>query len=150
MAVGAKNRGAKIFTNTNVEKINLKDGRVCEVVTDKGTIKTEVVVNASGMWGREVGKMVGLNLPVVPMAHLYIMTKPDRRRDAQFPNLRDPDLLVYWREEVGGLITGGYERQPATFGHERHPKGFQIPITASGLGTLYSADGKLDQACACG
>ena len=76
LAAGAKNRGAKIFTNTSVEKINLKDGRVSEVVTDKGTIKTEIVVNASGMWGREVGKMVGLNLPVVPMAHLYIMTKP--------------------------------------------------------------------------
>ena len=63
LAAGAKKRGAKIFTNTSVERINLKDGRVCEVVTDKGTIKTEVVVNASGMWGREVGKMVGLNCP---------------------------------------------------------------------------------------
>ncbi|MBP8164894.1 MAG: FAD-binding oxidoreductase, partial [Anaerolineales bacterium] len=74
LAAGAKNRGAKIFTNTSVTAINLKDGRVSEVVTDKGTIKTEIVVNASGMWGREIGKMVGLNLPVVPMAHLYIMT----------------------------------------------------------------------------
>ncbi len=62
LAAGAKMRGAKIFINTNVEGINLKDGRVCEVVTDKGVIKTEIVVNASGMWGREVGKMVGLNL----------------------------------------------------------------------------------------
>jgi len=59
LAAGAKNRGAKIFTNTNVEKITLKNGRISEVVTDKGTIKTEIVVNASGMWGREVGKMVG-------------------------------------------------------------------------------------------
>jgi len=128
MAVGAKNRGAKIFTNTNVEKINLKDGRVCEVVTDKGTIKTEVVVNASGMWGREVGKMVGLNLPVVPMAHLYIMTKPIEGVTHSFPNLRDPDLLVYWREEVGGLITGGYERQPATFGMNGIPKDFKFQL----------------------
>ena len=128
MAAGAKNRGAKIFTNTSVEGINLKDGRVCEVVTDKGTIKTEIVVNASGMWGREVGKMVGLNLPVVPMAHLYIMTKPIEGVTKEFPNLRDPDLLVYWREEVGGLITGGYERQPATFGMNGIPKDFKFQL----------------------
>ena len=128
LAAGAKNRGAKIFTNTSVEKINLKDGRVSEVVTDKGTIKTEIVVNASGMWGREVGKMVGLNLPVVPMAHLYIMTKPIEGVTNKFPNLRDPDLLVYWREEVGGLITGGYERQPATFGMNGIPKDFKFQL----------------------
>ncbi|MHB8776480.1 MAG: GcvT family protein [Anaerolineales bacterium] len=128
LAMGAKNRGAKIFTNTSVEKINLKDGRVSEVVTDKGTIKTEIVVNASGMWGREVGRMVGLNLPVVPMAHLYIMTKPIEGVTNKFPNLRDPDLLVYWREEVGGLITGGYERQPATFGLNGIPKDFKFQL----------------------
>jgi glycine cleavage system T protein len=130
LAAGAKNRGAKIFTNTNVEKINVKDGRVTEVVTDKGTIKTEVVVNASGLWGREVGKMVGLDLPVVPMAHLYIMTKPIEGVTHSFPNLRDPDLLVYWREEVGGLITGGYERQPATFGLNGIPRDFKFQLLA--------------------
>ncbi|MBM3180702.1 MAG: FAD-dependent oxidoreductase [Chloroflexi bacterium] len=128
LAAGAKNRGAKIFANTNVEKITLKNGRVSEVVTDQGTIKTEIVVNASGMWGREVGKMVGLNLPVVPMAHLYIMTKPIEGVTNKFPNLRDPDLLVYWREEVGGLITGGYERQPATFGLNGIPKDFKFQL----------------------
>lgn len=128
LAIGAKNRGAKIFTNTIVEKINLTNGRVSEVVTDKGTIKTEIVVNASGMWGREIGKLVGLSLPVIPMAHLYIMTKPIEGVTHKFPNLRDPDLLVYWREEVGGLITGGYERQPATFGMNGIPKDFKFQL----------------------
>ncbi|NOT03813.1 MAG: FAD-dependent oxidoreductase [Anaerolineales bacterium] len=128
LAAGAKNRGAKIFTDTDVQGINLKDGRVSEVVTSRGTIKTEIVVNASGMWGREVGKMVGLNLPVVPMAHLYIMTKPIEGVTHSFPNLRDPDLLVYWREEVGGLVTGGYERQPATFGMNGIPKDFKFQL----------------------
>jgi sarcosine dehydrogenase len=90
LAAGAKMRGAKIFINTSVEGINLKDGRVCEVVTDKGIIKTEIVVNASGMWGREVGKMVGLNLPVVPMAHLYIMTKPIEGVTHSFPTCAIP------------------------------------------------------------
>jgi len=130
MAAGAKNRGAKIFTETNVEGITLKNGRVTEVVTDKGTIKTEVVVNAAGLWGREVGELVGLELPVVPMAHLYIMTKPIEGVTHTFPNLRDPDLLVYWREEVGGLVTGGYERQPATFGLGGIPRDFKFQLLA--------------------
>ncbi|NOH03248.1 MAG: FAD-dependent oxidoreductase [Chloroflexi bacterium] len=128
LAIGAKNRGAQICPYTTVTGINVKNGRVHEVVTDKGTIKTEVVVNASGMWGREIGKMVGLSLPVIPMAHLYIMTKPIEGVTNKFPNLRDPDLLVYWREEVGGLITGGYERQPATFGLNGIPKDFKYQL----------------------
>ncbi|MCC7119699.1 MAG: FAD-dependent oxidoreductase [Anaerolineales bacterium] len=128
LSIGAKNRGARFFTNTNVEKINLKNGRVSEVVTDKGAIQTEIVVNAAGMWGREVGKLVGLSLPVIPMAHLYIMTRPIEGVTNKFPNLRDPDLLVYWREEVGGFITGGYERQPATFGMNGIPRDFKFKL----------------------
>lgn len=128
LALGAKNRGAQILPYTTVTAINVKNGRVHEVVTDKGTIKTEVVVNAAGMWGREIGKMVGLSLPVIPMAHLYIMTKPIEGVTNTFPNLRDPDLLVYWREEVGGLVTGGYERDPATFGLNGIPKDFKYQL----------------------
>ncbi len=128
LATGAKQRGAKIFTDTNVEKINLKNGRVHDVVTDKGTIETEVVVNAAGQWGGEVGKMVGLTLPIVPMAHLYIITKPIQGVGHDFPTLRDPDLLVYWREEVGGLVTGGYERNPAPFGLNGIPRDFKYQL----------------------
>jgi 4-methylaminobutanoate oxidase (formaldehyde-forming) len=128
LATGAKLRGARIFTDTNVEKINLKNGRVHEVVTNLGTIQTEVVVNAAGQWGGEVGKMVGLNLPVVPMAHLYIITKPIEGVGHDFPTLRDPDLLVYWREEVGGLVTGGYERNPAPFGLKGIPRDFKYQL----------------------
>ena len=128
LAAGAKSRGARIFEETNVEKINLKNGRVSEVVTDKGTIQTEVVVNAAGQWGKEVAKMVGLNLPVIPMAHLYAITKPIEGVGHDIPTLRDPDLLVYWREEVGGFITGGYERNPAPFGMKGIPRDFKYQL----------------------
>ncbi len=128
LATGAKKRGARIFTDTNVEKINLKNGCIHDVVTDKGTIETEVVVNAAGQWGAEVGKMVGLNLPIVPMAHLYIITKPVKGVQHDFPTLRDPDLLVYWREEVGGLVTGGYERSPVPFGLNGIPRDFKYQL----------------------
>ena len=130
LAAGAKMRGAKFLQDTNVERINLKDGVVHEVVTDKGTIRTEIVVNAAGQWGGEVGKMVGLFLPVVPMAHLYIITKPIEGIGHDFPTLRDPDLLVYWREEVGGLVTGGYERHPEPFGLGGIPKDFKYQLLA--------------------
>ena len=125
---GARQRGARFLTETDVQSINLKDGRVDEVVTDKGTIKTEIVVNAAGQWGGEVGRMVGLNLPVVPMAHLYVITRPIEGVGHDFPTLRDPDLLVYWREEVGGLITGGYERDPAPFGLDGIPHDFKYQL----------------------
>ncbi len=128
LAAGARKRGARILLDTNVEKINLKDGRVDEVVTDKGTIKTQIVVNAGGQWGGEVGRMVGLTLPVVPMAHLYIITRPIEGVGHDFPTLRDPDLLVYWREEVGGLVTGGYERDPAPFGLKGIPRDFKYQL----------------------
>jgi glycine cleavage system T protein len=128
LATGAKQRGARIFSDTNVEKINLKNGCIHEVVTDKGTIETEIVVNAAGQWGGEVGKMVGLNLPIVPMAHLYIITKPINGVGHDFPTLRDPDLLVYWREEVGGLVTGGYERSPVPFGLNGIPRDFKYQL----------------------
>jgi glycine cleavage system T protein len=128
LATGAKQRGARIFTDTNVEKINLKNGCIHDVVTDKGTIETEIVVNAAGQWGGEVGKMVGLNLPIVPMAHLYIITKPIQGVGHDFPTLRDPDLLVYWREEVGGLVTGGYERSPVPFGLNGIPRNFKYQL----------------------
>jgi glycine cleavage system aminomethyltransferase T/glycine/D-amino acid oxidase-like deaminating enzyme len=128
LAKGARDNGAQIFTETNVEAIRLKKGRVDQVVTNHGTIKTEIVVNASGQWGAEVGNMVGLNLPVVPMAHLYVITKPIEGVRHDFPTLRDPDLLVYWREEVGGLVTGGYERNPAPFGLDGIPRDFKYQL----------------------
>jgi 4-methylaminobutanoate oxidase (formaldehyde-forming) len=72
--------------------------------------------------------MVGLTLPVVPMAHLYIITKPIQGVGHNFPTLRDPDLLVYWREEVGGLVTGGYERNPVPFGLNGIPRDFKYQL----------------------
>jgi hypothetical protein len=95
-------------------------------------------------------KWLGLNLPVIPMAHLYIMTKPMEGVTNKFPNLRDPDLLVYWREEVGGLVTGGYERQPATFGMNGIPRDFKFKLLEPDWERFTPLDGKLHPPCACG
>jgi 4-methylaminobutanoate oxidase (formaldehyde-forming) len=113
LATGAKARDARFLTNTRVQAIALKNGRVHQVVTDRGTIQTEIVVNAAWQWAGEIAAMVGLYLPVIPMAHLYLITRPIQSVPKNLPTMRDPDLLVYFREEVGGLIAGGYERHPA-------------------------------------
>jgi len=112
LAAGAKSRGARIFLDTEVTGITTKNGQVDEVITNQGRIKTDVVVNCAGQWGGVIAKMVGITLPVVPFAHLYLITKPVEGLDHSVPTMRDPDHLVYWREEVGGFITGGYERNP--------------------------------------
>lgn len=113
LAAGARARGARFCTFTRVQAITQAAGRVQAVVTDQGAIATEIVVNCAGQWANEIAQMVGLHLPIIPMAHLYLITKPMAGVRSDFPTMRDPDLLVYFREEVGGLIMGGYERQPA-------------------------------------
>jgi glycine cleavage system T protein len=128
LAAGARSRGARIHTDTKVSAIGLEHGRVSHVMTSKGRIRTEIVVNAAGQWGREVGRMVGIDLPVVPMAHQYLVTKPIEGVRHEFPTLRDPDMSLYWREEVGGLIVGGYEDKPVVFGMEGIPEDFQFKL----------------------
>src|SRR3954447_10951715 len=110
LADGARRGGCRIFTGTRVTGIDVQRGRVRRVRTERGTIEADVVVNASGMYAAEIGRLAGVRIPVVPMEHQYVVTQPFRRREGHLPTLRDPDLQVYFREEGGGLVMGGYER----------------------------------------
>ena len=115
LAAGARNRGAEIAEETRVTAIEMEAGRVRRVITDKGTIETELVVNAGGIFAPEIGRMAGTVVPIIPMAHQYLITKPTGLpRD--MPTMRDPSLLVYYRPESGGLVMGGYERNPQPWG----------------------------------
>ena len=109
---GARRRGARISPSTRVVEITVRDGRVAGVVTDGGAVEAEVVVIAGGIWAHDLGRMAGVEIPVVPMEHQYLITRPIDGVRSGFPTLRDPDHLVYVREEVGGLVVGGYERNP--------------------------------------
>jgi glycine cleavage system aminomethyltransferase T/glycine/D-amino acid oxidase-like deaminating enzyme len=122
LAEGARAGGCRIFTHTRVTGIDVRDGRVRGVQTEWGPIEAEVVVNAGGMFAAEVGRMAGVRVPVVPFAHEYLVTQPFRERVAgeHLPTLRDPDLLIYFREEGGGLIMGGYERHSAPWALDEH------------------------------
>ena len=112
LAEGAREGGCDIHTNTRVTGIDVRDGRVRGVRTERGDIEADVVVNAGGMYAAEIGRLAGVRVPLVPMAHEYLVTQPfrDRNPDEPLPTMRDPDLLVYFREDAGGLVMGGYER----------------------------------------
>ncbi|HEU4972832.1 MAG TPA: FAD-dependent oxidoreductase [Gaiellaceae bacterium] len=123
LAEGARRRGADIATGTRVTGLRVDGGRLVGVETDKGAIETEIVVNAGGMYAREIGALVDVVVPIVPMAHEYLITKPSGL-PLDMPTMRDPSLLVYFRPESGGLIMGGYERHCAPWGLDGIPADF--------------------------
>ncbi len=115
LARGARQRGATILTNTRVTGVRVENNRVRAVETDQGTIECEIAVNAGGIYAHEIGLLAGVHVPLVAMAHQYAITKPTGlSRD--MPTLRDPARLVYFRAESGGLVVGGYERNPSVWG----------------------------------
>src|SRR5574341_262997 len=111
----AKDLGVTVYTHTRVTGVKLSaKGEVTEVVTDKGSIKTELVVNAAGMWAPRIAAMAGLHFPTTPVDHQHIALKavPGHEFNVKTPCLRDPENLVYMRQEQGGLVIGGYEPNP--------------------------------------
>ena len=128
LADGARLLGADIEQRTRVTGINLRGGRVHEVVTDKGTIRTDVVVNAGGMYAPQIGRMVGVEVPIITYGHEFLVTEAFDPPLAPLPTLRDPDRLIYFRTEVGGLIMGGYERNPAPWALDGVPDGFEAQL----------------------
>ncbi|HYJ74063.1 MAG TPA: FAD-dependent oxidoreductase [Kineosporiaceae bacterium] len=124
LAAGARARGVRIATRTRVLAIETVDGRygrrVTGVRTDRGDVECEVVVDCGGMYAAEIARLAGVRVPIVPMSHQYVVTEAmpavaDAARARPLPSLRDPDLLVYYRQEVDGLVLGGYERDPRPF-----------------------------------
>ncbi|TMK94304.1 MAG: FAD-dependent oxidoreductase, partial [Actinobacteria bacterium] len=123
LAEGARRRSAEIATRTRVTGIRVEGNRVAAVETDQGEIETELVVNAGGMFAGEIGALAGVVVPIVPMAHEYLITRP-AEVPLDVPTMRDPSLLVYFRGESGGLVMGGYERHPAPWGLDGIPADF--------------------------
>ena len=116
MATGARQRGAEIYRNTTVTGIERTAGGEWLVKTDKGDITCEHVVSATGSFARQTGAMVGLDIPVIPVEHQYIITEPHpeilAHREQGLPEmgvLRESDGSWYMREERGGLVLGIYE-----------------------------------------
>jgi len=134
-AKAARVHGARYFTHTPVIETRQKKDGSWDVVTEKGTINAEMIVNAAGLWAREAGHMAGLHLPVQPMEHHYLITEdiPEiaaRDFDVRLPAGIDYEANIYFRQERNGLLLGTYEPRstpwkidgtPMDFGHELLP-----------------------------
>lgn len=133
-AKSAKHHGATYHTHTPVIETNRRPDGGWDVVTEKGTVNAEMIVNAGGLWAREVGLLAGLHLPVQPMEHHYLITEaiPEivERGDARLPAGIDYEGNMYFRQERQGMLLGTYEPSstpwkidgtPMDFGHELLP-----------------------------
>ncbi len=134
MAAGARSRGARVLTHARVTAIDVADERVVGVRYVRGgeehELRADVVVNAGGMFAPEIGRLAGVTIPIVPMAHQYLFTEALPGAEPSLPTLRDPDNLCYFREELRGLCMGGYERDPAPWSLDGIPADFNGRLLA--------------------
>lgn len=109
LAKGARNRGTRVFEKTRVLDVLTDGGRVTGVRTDAGDIEAEIVVNCAGQWAKQIGAMAGVNVPLHSAEHFYVVSEAIDGVHPDLPILRDPDGYTYFKEEVGGLVIGGFE-----------------------------------------
>ena len=124
LAKGARMGGVEILEETEVIGINKENGRVTGVVTNQGEIEAEIVVNCAGLWGRELGLLAGVNVPLQAAEHYYLLTEPIDGVSSDLPIIEDFDRYSYFREEVGGLLIGFFEPVAAPWGMDGIPKDF--------------------------
>jgi glycine cleavage system T protein len=128
LARGARQGGATIVENVTVTGIRRARGAATGVRTDRGDVAADVVVNCAGMWGREVGRMAGVSVPLHAAEHFYIVTEPMAGVTRDLPVLRDTDGYIYVREEVGGLLMGGFEPAAKPWGMQGIPEEFRFSL----------------------
>ena len=124
LAAGARKRGARFIQDCQVIGFQYDDRRVSAVETGQGIIDAGIVVNASGMWGHELGKMLGCRTPAFAVEHQYLVTDPIPDLPPDMPTVRDPDLRIYYKAEVRGIVVGGYENNTPPFARDGIPTGW--------------------------
>lgn len=108
-ATGARSAGVRIVQQCRVESIERQGRRVTAVVTERGRIECDVLVNATGMWGAETARLAGVNVAVNAVEHQYVVTEKRDDLPANLPTFRDPDARFYLKPEAGALVVGGWE-----------------------------------------
>ncbi|MGQ0484808.1 MAG: GcvT family protein [Hyphomicrobiales bacterium] len=116
LAAGARSRGAKIFENTKVTRILAENGKAVGVETLSGTIRADKVVIATGMWSRELGRSIGVNIPLHACEHFYIVSEPIAELPRDMPVVRVPDECTYYKEDAGKLMVGAFEPKAKPWG----------------------------------
>ena len=109
LAKGARMGGARIVEHVRVTGFDIADGAVTGVRTDQGDIEAEVVVNCGGQWAKALGDLAGVTVPLHSAEHFYVVTEAVPGTHPDLPIMRDPDGWTYFKEEVGGLVVGGFE-----------------------------------------
>ncbi len=137
LARGARAGGARLLEGVKVTGVHIARGAVAGVETSAGPIATEILVNCAGMWARELGRMSGVTIPLHACEHMYIVTQPIAGVSSDLPVLRDPDGHIYVKEEVQGLLMGGFDPWAKPWGTEGIPEGFAF-------GTLKEDWGKFE------
>jgi sarcosine dehydrogenase len=128
LARGARAGGVRIVEDCPVTAVRLAGGRVVGVSTPFGDVACEVVVNCGGQWAKEIGRLAGVSVPLQSVQHQYIVTEAIAGMPRNLPTLRDPDRLTYFKEEVGGLVMGGYEPNPIAWAVDGIPPGFHFTL----------------------
>ncbi|MCZ6466151.1 MAG: FAD-dependent oxidoreductase [Alphaproteobacteria bacterium] len=128
LARGARTGGARIFEKTRVTGIAVENGAAAGVRTEAGDVACEVVVNCAGQWARQVGRLANVTVPLHSCEHMYIVTKEIDGVTPDLPVMRDPDGYVYFKEEVGGLVLGGFEPQAKPWGMDGIPADFEFTL----------------------
>ena len=126
LAKGARNYGAKIIQGVKVTDIHQTDGRVTGVMTDQGPIEADYVVNAGGMWAREIGAMAGVAVPLHACEHFYIVTEGIEGLTSNLPVLRVPDECAYYKEDAGKILLGAFEPNSKPWGMDGIPEDFEF------------------------
>ncbi len=121
---GARQRGVKCLEGIKVTAINQANGKVTGVVTDQGHIQADFVVNCAGLWGRDVGKMAGVSVPLHACEHYYALTEKQDDIPSDLPVLRDHDRCAYYREDAGSLLVGAFEPNATPWGQNGIPDDF--------------------------
>jgi 4-methylaminobutanoate oxidase (formaldehyde-forming) len=128
LAKGARMHGARLFEGVRVLDFGMDGDRIRSVLTSEGEITCDTVVNCAGQWARQVGAMAGINVPLQPVKHQYIVTEPIPGLSTDAPTLRDPDRRTYFKEEVGGLVMGGYEPNPQPWTTDDVPNDWEFRL----------------------
>lgn len=124
LAKGARQRGAKIFEQTKVERVLVENGRATGVETDQGTIHAPIIVVAAGMWTREFAQTIGVHVPLHACEHFYIVTEPIPQLTSDLPVLRDYDAYSYYKEDAGKILLGAFEPTAKPWGVDGIPESF--------------------------
>jgi len=128
LAKGARMHGVRIVEGVRVTGFVMEGSRITHVETTQGRIACDKVVNCAGQWARQVGAMAGVNVPLQPVKHQYIITEAIEGITSNTPTVRDPDRRTYFKEEVGGLALGGYEPDPIAWTTGDVPNDFQFQL----------------------